>query len=318
MVKNTHIITVGISPSWDIRCYVENLTWGEHKRLSRQTILPAGKALNISRALAWLGRNSMAMGLWGQSDHQELMQSTIELQSQVAFHFTLVPGRTRHNITVIDASNTQEVHLRAENSLATKESLTRLKNDLRNEVDDKTICIFSGAMPEGELLDPCLECLHVCKGNGATLVVDTNGPALRHILEQKNHWLMKPNLYELRELLHCEVEDEAIAIDGAIQQILDFTEMVVVSRGKKGAVAVTRQEAWSAELTDKERPILSTVGCGDFLLAGFLDVLLSGRSMQEALKQGIKIGSAHAWGLTDAKSWSKIADTIGVELRQIR
>ncbi|MBN1816750.1 MAG: hypothetical protein JW828_05285 [Sedimentisphaerales bacterium] len=318
MVENRQIITVGISPSWDIRCYVDDLAWGQHKTLSQQTVFPAGKALNVSRALGWLGRSSMAAGLWGQTDYQELVESTIELQKKVTFHLTVVPGRTRQNITVIDRGNNQEIHLRAPHSLSTKDALRRLAQDLRQRTDDHSICVFSGAMPEGELLEASLECLHVCRDNGAMLVIDTYGPALSQILRQENPWLIKPNLQEWRGLVNFEVQDEPEAIDAAARQAFDGLETVIVSRGQKGAVAVTRQHAWSARPTDTERPTISTVGCGDFLLAGFLDAVLSGKTMQEALKQGVKVGSAHALGLTEAKSWSEIADTIGVELQQIR
>ena len=62
------IITVGLAPAWDIQCRGQGLDWGCHAQIDEQDVRPAGKALNVSRALAWLGRSSVAAGLWGRED----------------------------------------------------------------------------------------------------------------------------------------------------------------------------------------------------------------------------------------------------------
>ena len=49
------IVTVGISPCWDLTCKADGLDWGMHEKLSSQQKKCAGKAFNISRAMAWLG-----------------------------------------------------------------------------------------------------------------------------------------------------------------------------------------------------------------------------------------------------------------------
>ena len=56
MKRESKIITVGLSPTWDITSQVENPDWGGHINIDEQTIFPAGKALNVSKALAWMGQ----------------------------------------------------------------------------------------------------------------------------------------------------------------------------------------------------------------------------------------------------------------------
>ena len=51
-----NIITVGLAPAWDLICQGSHLNWGEHPVLDNQQWVAAGKALNVSRALAWMGR----------------------------------------------------------------------------------------------------------------------------------------------------------------------------------------------------------------------------------------------------------------------
>jgi fructose-1-phosphate kinase PfkB-like protein len=65
-MKHT-IITIGLSPAWDRTIEVAGIEWGEHKIVSSQKIIPAGKALNINRSLAQMGIKSIAAGLWGDA-----------------------------------------------------------------------------------------------------------------------------------------------------------------------------------------------------------------------------------------------------------
>jgi fructose-1-phosphate kinase PfkB-like protein len=59
MNRNFSIITVGLSPAWDILCYGEGLEWGLHREIKTTKFQPAGKALNISQALAWMGKKAL-------------------------------------------------------------------------------------------------------------------------------------------------------------------------------------------------------------------------------------------------------------------
>ena len=95
-------------------------------------VIPAGKAFNISRALAWLGTKSIAAGLWGQSDYQQMAKTVDELGDFVDIKFTPVKGGTRQNITVVDTQNHREIHLRAPGRLAASQGLNQLKKDLKS------------------------------------------------------------------------------------------------------------------------------------------------------------------------------------------
>ena len=152
MTELASIITIGICPSWDLTCRVDGIDWGRHERIDSRQLRPAGKALNISRALAWLGTRSTAAGLWGQSDYQQMLELTRPMSGLVDIAFTTAQGSTRQNITIVDTSASREMHLRAESKLADAEALDRLMTDLDRIVTPGSLCVFAGAMPEGELL----------------------------------------------------------------------------------------------------------------------------------------------------------------------
>ena len=86
------------------------------------------------------------------------------------------------------------------------------------------------------------------------------------------------------------------------RKLLDKVEIVLISRGVKGSVAVTTEGAWQARCLSRE-PALSTVGCGDYLLAGFLKALEEKPDVSSALKTATKVATAKAWGWTESKTW---------------
>ena len=103
------IITVGLCPSWDVVYQFEGIDWGQHKTVSSCVNRPAGKALNISRALAWMGQTNTAAGLWGRDDYGQMLEAASALLKRVTVKLTAVDGGTRRNVTVVDTTNAREM-----------------------------------------------------------------------------------------------------------------------------------------------------------------------------------------------------------------
>ena len=315
MNRYSSIITVGLCPSWDTVCRFDGIDWGEHKTVSSADSRPAGKALNISRALAWMGEKNIAAGLWGRDDFQQMAEAMQPLEGLVKIKMTAAQGGTRRNITVVDTVNNREMHLRNRSELASKKSLRKLEADLMAIVKKDSVCVFAGAMPEDEFVADVIRIIKSCRQHGAEIVVDTNGDALKRILDTGAVRMIKPNVEELRELLGEQVTDSPAALVRAGRKLLDKVEVVVISRGKKGGVVVTKKGAWQGRCAGRSR-VLSTVGCGDFLLAGFLKGLNKSGTCN-ALKTAIKVATARAWGWTEGKSWSQAVRGIKVAVKRV-
>ncbi len=310
------IVTVGLCPSWDTVCRFEGIDWGEHKTVSSASSRPAGKALNISQALAWMGEENIAAGLWGRDDFEQMLKAMRALGGLVKVKMTAVDGGTRRNITVVDTVNDREMHLRNRSELASRKALRKLEADLRVIVHKSSVCVFAGVMPEDEFVGDVVRIIKSCRERGAKIVVDTYGDALKRILETGAAWLIKPNVEELRELLGEQVPDNPTALARAGRKLLDKAEIVVISRGKKGGVVVTNKGAWKGRCIGRGR-VLSTVGCGDYLLGGFLKGLKDKSDAGSGLGTAIKVATARAWGWTDKMSWPDVQSKIKVQVRQI-
>jgi 1-phosphofructokinase len=306
------IITVGLCPSWDTVCEFEGIDWGQHKTASSCVNRPAGKALNISRALAWMGQTNIAAGLWGRDDYGQMLKVMSALEKRVKVQLTAVDGGTRRNITVLDTVNAREMHLRNRSELASARALKKLHADLRAIVHKDSVCVFAGTMPESELLGDVIRIIESCRSRGAKIVLDTSGPALSEIVRTGAVWLINPNVEELSGLLGERVRDGPVSLSDAGRKLLDRVEVVLISRGRKGAIVVAEKDACQSRCVGRGR-VLSTVGCGDYLLAGFLKGLKDKSDAASALRTAMKVATAKAWGRTESETWPRVKRQTKVE-----
>jgi 1-phosphofructokinase len=329
MARTVSIITVGLSPAWDITCRGQSLDWGRHEYIDEQTIRPAGKALNVCKALAWMGQASIAAGLWGRDDYEQMLKFMRASSGRVKIKIkmTAVAGSTRRNVTVVDTASGKDIHLRHRSHLASPKALRKLTRDLETLVHKDSLCVFAGTMPEGERLGDVIRVIEFCKSRGAKIVLDTSGPALRGIVHAGAVWLIKPNVEELCELLDeppsakaygggRKIKDGPVSLARAGRRLLDRAEIVLISRGRKGSVVVTKEGAWQARCLGRAR-VSSTVGCGDYLLGGFLKGLKDKPDAAGALQTATRVATAKAWGWMESNAWPQVKRKITVEINRV-
>ncbi len=317
MENEPSIITVGLAPAWDITCMGRNLEWGKHQNIDEQTILPAGKAFNISRALAWMGQANIASGLWGDSDFEKMQSVSSALWPLINIKMTVVEGKTRTNVTIVDIDSQKEMHLRSNNKLLSKKAFRLLESNPGKIVKKGSICVFSGAMPENEYLDEVLGIIEKCYNAGAKIVLDTSGPALRRIVETNLVWMIKPNVAELGELFDGQIEDNPASLIEKGRSVSGKVENILISRAKEGAIFINKNGAWQSKAVN-DRSVFGTVGCGDYLLAGFLKGWKDTQQEDFALSTAIKVAAAKAWGWTQAWSWSEVMEQVHIKLSRYK
>jgi 1-phosphofructokinase len=290
------IITIGISPAWDRTIEIAGVDWGEHKIISTQKITPAGKALNISRALSQMGEKSIAAGLWGGDDWGEMEKATADLKKSVQFKFTKAAGRTRTNLTVVDTAKKRQMHLRSKSTIADEKSLSALNRNLQKIVTKNSVCIFAGTMPGGKLLNKTISLIETAKKKRALVIIDSSGEPFRKVLAKGGLFLIKPNIEELGELVGRKIPNKKNDVIGAAKKLLGKTEFVLVSMAEKGAILVGREIIISARYEGKKFDVYNTVGCGDYLLAGFTAEICKTGNLNAALQKAVAMATAKASG----------------------
>ncbi len=176
-------------------------------------------------------------------------------------------------------------------------------------------CLPGRCLP-GELLEPTVDLVRTCHRRGARIAVDTHGPALQSIVEAGLPWLISPNVEELCGLLGFAVEDTPAALAQAGRGLLNRMDMVLISRGEKGALIVAQDGAWTGRCATRGE-VLSTVGCGDYLLAGFLAGWAEPADPAAALVQGLKVATARAWGWPESESWAQADKKIAIKVERV-
>jgi 1-phosphofructokinase family hexose kinase len=283
----TEIVTVSLNPSMDRAIRIPGLRIGGHLKGEEIARVPAGKGVNVSRAMARMDTPSIATGFLSENLSDEFAGA---LKSEgIAPEFCRISGRTRENVTLVDPVNATETHIRANGPHISREELDRLRDKIRRLAGKEKLFIFAGSLPPGISTPDFTNLIRVCSDRGALVAVDTSGEALCEAVKEKL-WLIKPNLEELKEL-RPEMASHPLE---AANSLLDTVEWVLLSGGPEGAWLVGKQELLYGKAENVEqKAIRNTVGCGDCLLAGFVAGARGGNP-KDAMSKGLAAATAAA------------------------
>ncbi len=287
------IITIGLNPAIDRIVAARRLTPGEHLPVTELARLAAGKAANVSRALALCGKNSTALGFVGRSYADWFTRQLTALgPGAIRCNFIKAFERTRENITILDTAAEVETHLRDAGCPVDAGAFEQFAVLLNKTIRRGDAVVFAGSLPPGFTTRQLVRLLKSCHAAGCRVAVDTSGAALQAAVRYPL-WLIKPNLEELSELLGRRIKNNPPAIAAAAGPLLKTVENILVSRGAAGAVLVRRDGFYTGRLLKKVK-IVRTVACGDHLLAGFVAAAVDGAAPAECLRHALLVATARA------------------------
>lgn len=307
------VITVTLNPTIDRIIEVPGFRVGQHDKGNLRSRLPAGKAVNVSRAMALLGSPTTAAG-WVGEDSLALFNSGMK-DAGVVPCFTPIGGSTRENITVIDPIGHTETHIRDAGPTVSNSDVRRLSEQLLSLAGPDVVLVFTGSCAPGFAPAQFAELVESCIHQGADVAVDSSGEPLRATAPLPL-WLIKPNLLELGELLGYQVSHESEIIEAG-RRLNDHISIVLITMGERGAMCFVRGRVLKGRALVAPDRVRSTVGCGDALLAGFLALISHpGWQIEDAFRQALAVSAASA--MTDQPAmFSKdhvkaLAETIGI------
>jgi 1-phosphofructokinase/tagatose 6-phosphate kinase len=125
--------------------------------------------------------------------------------------------------------------------------------------------------------------------------VDASGPALRAALQAEPR-VVSPNVREAEEIVGHEFGDED-DMAAAAETLTQMGAEVAIIHHEDGCVAHDRTggkrgHAYRARLP-RRTDIVSTVGSGDALLAGYVSARYNRQSMRDALALAVACGAAN-------------------------
>ncbi|KQY07080.1 1-phosphofructokinase [Mycobacterium sp. Root135] len=294
------IVTVTPNPSIDRTVSLgATLTRGAVHRVTSATSEPGGKGVNVARALALAGLDTLAVLPTADDDP---MVAALRVAG-VTFRSVPVGGVVRTNLAITEADGTT-TKLNEPGAPLDADALDALTRAVLAHAETASWIVLSGSLPPGVPDDWYADVVARLASAPCQVAVDTSErplDALAAAFGTSAPDLIKPNAEELAGLVGASPEDlESAAAQGdpapvilAANQLIERgAKTILVTLGAAGAVLVDPTGSWMAA----PPPITprSTVGAGDSSLAGYVRAAVGGAEPPRRLQMAVAYGSAAA------------------------
>ncbi|WP_314475438.1 1-phosphofructokinase family hexose kinase [uncultured Microbacterium sp.] len=247
------ILTVTPNPALDLTWRVERLVEGGTHRADAGAARAGGKGLNVARVAHAEGTEVLAVTTLGGRVGEEFAAELIA--SGVPHALVPVAAETRRSIAVVDEALGDTTIINERGVNPTDVEWAAVLAEVVERLSGARVLVVSGSVPPGapESLIPML--IAVGKDAGVPVIVDTSGPALLRAADA-GATVLKPNAAEL-----VEATGVADPVEGARSLIARGTELVLLSLGAEGMLAVTATALVHARL---DEPLAGNpTGAGD-------------------------------------------------------
>ena len=283
------IVTVTMNPVFDKSLFIRGFEPGGTFIAEESTTLAAGKGVNVSRALKNVSIDSIATGILpegGMDAYLELLE-----HEGISHDFVHTQGAIRTNVTLVNTIGCDETHIRERGPLIGSLSLKLLQKKIISLIEDETVFVFSGSLPEGLPSTAYAGLIETLKRYGCPSFLDTSEDALRDTVSS-GPFFVKPNLEEAEQVLGYYPEKA----DDLKKACEDFhekgVENVMITMGKKGVVFSGKGELVRASV---EIPFpVNSVGSGDAALAGSIVGILGGLDAKSIARLACTFGAANS------------------------
>jgi len=283
------IYTVTLNPAVDRELTVPEFAYNTVLRATAWQVDYGGKGFNVSRMLRSLGAPSVALALAGGKAGELLQEGLASLQIETAF--VEVAGETRTNVSIVTEAHDRYLKVNEPGPTIGAAARTAFLERIEGLARPGEWWVLAGSTPPGIEATYYAEIIRIVRAAGGRTLLDTSGEALRAGVAAGPD-LVKPNDVELAQLTGLPVTNQAQIIAAARQVQDQGPAQVVVSLGKKGALAIDDAEVYrvTAPRIEEKNPI----GAGDSLVAGLVWALDQGQSLAGALQWGVACGAATA------------------------
>lgn len=308
-------LTITLNAAVDETYVVDRFHRGEAHRLVRKHTMPGGKGNNVARVLAGFGHAVTATGFL--AGHTGEFIETGLRDAGIYPQFTwLESGESRTCHTILETDSGVASELLEAGPCVSETDMNGFLEALPRLVEEVDVVVVSGSALPGVTPAFLEELTSIVRRGSPALAIDSSGQTLQTLLSGKPD-IVKPNMVELEQLMGRSASTEAHV--AFVQTELLPNRMapkgrVLLSNGRKGALLISRDNVLAANAPSIDA--VNTVGCGDALLAGFLDGLLTGVSQVECLRNAVAAGSAAApqetAGRVDADDFERLRTIVDV------
>ncbi len=288
------VYTVTFNPAMDYVMQVNNMNEKDINRSEEEKMFYGGKGINVSSVLTQLNIENTATGFLAGFTGNELerMLKTDNINTDFVH---LKTGFTRINVKI---KSEKELDINAHGPDISEQDIDELLNKLK-KIKSGDYLVLAGSVPPSLSDDIYEKILEHFTDKDINVVVDTTGNLLKNILKYKP-FLIKPNHHELGEIFSVDIKStqDVIRYAKKLQEI--GAKNVLVSRAKDGATLID-ENGNVISVTNAPGKIVSSVGCGDSMVAGFIAGYINSGNYEKALRLGAVCANATAFSSSIAK-----------------
>lgn len=308
------ILTITPNTAIDITYTIDGFSIDRVHRPYESRTVAGGKGVNVVRVLKELGREGIATGFVGGASGKSLLEKIEE--EGLRHDFVHVKNDSRLCIAIIDSKNGTQTEVNENGPEISESELAQMNEKIAGYLSRCDYIALCGSCPPGVPVSFYGDIIKAAREAGVKTVLDTSGEHLTESIKS-GPYMVKPNLLELSQLAGREIATVEEAVDTAKSLKQFGVEICAVTMGRSGALVTDGAQAWMA--VPPKIDFVSAVGSGDTFLAAFLDALMSGLSLPEALVSGTAAGAANAatYGAGFCKKESIMYIRAGVALTKI-
>ena len=300
------IVTITLNPAIDETVVLHQLQPGAVNRATHHHRQAGGKGINVSSMLGGYGIPTTATGFLGR-ENPALFEELFQMR-MIRDEFIRLDGKTRSGIKIVGESTTD---INLPGLTPGTAELRALEDKLGGLVKPGRWFVIAGSLPAGFSISQLENILRQLKAGGAKIAADMSGAALQAAIDCGVD-LIKPNHHELAEILHRELTDHHSFATEARRLQREKVPHVILSLGSEGAMFVSPDGAFIAQAPPVK--VMSTVGAGDSMLAGYLAGLVTGMPAE----MRAKLATVFAWSaLEDIKRQPPTAEQSAVRTAAI-
>lgn len=277
------VLTIGLSPAFEKVLVFPSFRENEVNRSTFHTLSASGKAINVTRVLGKLGRTAVNITQLGGPRVREFL--ALAEKENIRVRFVETEAETRVCTTLINeekGTSTELVEEANEVEAGVSEKMYYLFLD---EIPHHSAVTVSGTKAKGfsDTLIPRI--VGECGRRGVLTVLDIRGKDL--LLSLKKHpSVIKPNISEFCSTF--SVSKDKAEVEEKTREIYDtYGACTVITRGPEPSWCFDGKKFLEIVSPVEIEKAVNTIGCGDTLTGVLTHSLLLGRTLEEAVREGM-------------------------------
>jgi 1-phosphofructokinase len=245
--------------------------------------MAGGKGINVSLILNSLNVINTALGFSGGFTGRFIKESLN--RNKVKHSFVEIKETSRLNVKIKEVN--RESELNQAGPIVTKLEFNKLIKKI-DKLKAQDLLICGGSSANG-ITDAYEQIAKKCSAKKIEFVMDISSKEMLKILKYRP-FLIKPNIHELGDYFQKEITSVTEAIKYGKKLISLGAQNLIISMGAEGSLLITKNKVYQAKPIRGK--VISTVGAGDSMVAGFIAAYMKSANVVESYKMAVAAASA--------------------------